>query len=253
MYVKYATLWKEAREKYGRKVALLFQVGGFFELYDTENLTTGESTANVREIAEICQLSLTTHLLDGGFQTLFGGFPEHAIGKFERILVGAGYTVVVVVQRKGSTGAVEERVIEHISSPGCYVDGVRERRLVGIVLESLTGTRALRRVYWAAAALDVATGRIWFVEGSDRDRLHQFLCCHPPSELLLWSDGLPAATEVGDQLQRACATVHQRCLTGGNAAVEESVLGSFWPGKRLEWLSRLPQARRCLAGLMEFA
>jgi DNA mismatch repair protein MutS len=256
MYVKYAKVWSEARSKYGAKVALLFQVGGFFELYATENLTTGEATTNVREIAEICQLSLTTHIVEGSphLQTLFGGFPEHAIGKFERVLVGAGYTVVVVVQRKGASGAVEERVVEHISSPGCYVDSVRERRLVGVVLESLTGgPTALRRVYWAAAALDIATGRIWFVEGSDRDRLHQFLCCHPPAEILLWSDGLPAANEVADQLRGACGAVHMRCLGAANAAVEKAALERFWTVARLEWLPRLPQARRCLAGLMEFA
>lgn len=258
MYRKYYDVWAEHREKYGPRTALLYQVGGFFEIYDTENLTTGTTKANIREIADLCQLSLTVHAVDDETQTLFGGFPEHAIGKFERILVAAGFTVVVVVQRKGKGGAVEERVVDHISSPGCYVDGAgpKERRLVGIVLESLTdGPATLRRIYWAAAALDIATGRIWFIEGTDKDRLHQFLCIHPPTELVLWSDGLPAAASLCDSLRSACAATHLRCLASASVAVEMAALERIWPAsqKRLDWIQRLPQARRCLAALMEFA
>ena len=256
MYRKYYDVWSAHRDKYGAKVALLYQVGGFFEIYDTENLTTGTTQANIREIAELCQLSLTVHEAGEGFQTLFGGFPEHALGKFEKILVQAGYTVVVVTQRKGATGAVEERVVEHISSPGCYVEGVKERRLVGVLLESLTdGAAALKRVYWAAAALDVATGSIWFVEGVDRDRLHQFLCIHPPAELVIWSDGLAGANSLVESLKSACSATHVRCLTPAAAAVDEAVLERFWAPvrKRLDWLPRQPQARRCLAALMDFA
>ncbi len=256
MYRKYYDVWSAHRDRYGSKVALLYQVGGFFEIYDTENLTTGTTQANIREIAELCQLSLTVHDAGEGFQTLFGGFPEHALSKFEKILVQAGYTVVVVTQRKGSTGAVEERVVEHISSPGCYVEGVKERRLVGVLLESLTdGAAALKRVYWAAAALDVATGSVWFVEGVDRDRLHQFLCLHPPAELVLWSDGLAGANSLTESLKSACTATHVRCLTPAAAAVDEAILDRFWTParKRLDWLPRQPQARRCLAALMDFA
>lgn len=257
MYRKYYDVWMEHRAKYGSKVALLYQVGGFFEIYDTENLTTGTTQANIREIAELCQLSLSMHPIEGSDnQTLFGGFPEHSLGKFEKILVQAGFTVVVVVQKKGPTGAVEERIVDHIASPGCYVEGARERRLVGCILESLSdGVSALRRVYWATAALDVATGRIWFAEGVDRDRLHQFLCVHPPSELVLWSDGGAAATYWSESLKSACSATHLRCLTPASVAIEESVLEGHWSNcrKRLEWMAVQPQARRCLAALMTFA
>jgi DNA mismatch repair protein MutS len=265
MYRKYYEVWAAHREKYGPRTALLYQVGGFFEIYDTENLTTGTTQANIREIAELCQLSLTVHSVDSEgasatgsaeYQTLFGGFPEHALGKFEKILVQAGFTVVVVVQRKGKTGAVEERVVDHIASPGCYVEGAKERRLVGCVLESLTdGPAALRRVYWGIAALDVATGRIWFAEGADRDRLHQFLCIHPPAELVIWSDGLPAAVSLSESLKAACAATHLRCLGPASAAIEEAALDHHWSPvrKHLDWIYTQPQSRRCLAALMDFA
>ena len=266
MYRKYADAWRLYSEKYGPRTAVLYQVGGFFEIYDTENLTTGATEANIREIAELCQLSLTVHPVvgDTAAQTLFGGFPEHSLAKFERILIQAGFTVVVIVQRKNAAGVVEERVVEHISSPGCYVDAgaVRERRLVGIVAESLasgggTGGETLRRVYWAATAIDVATGRIWFVEGTDRDRLHQFLCIHPPAELVVWTDGGSGAAALTEDLRSAVGSIsfHVRCLTAGSAAIDEATLDRFWAPcrTRLDWIARLPQARRSLAALMEFA
>lgn len=263
MYRTYLSAWEAQSAKYGPRTALLYQVGGFYEIYDVENLTTGTTRANVRDIAEICQLSLTTHSVDDDTQTLFGGVPEGALGKYERILVGAGYTVVIVSQRKGASGAVEERVVEHISSPGCYVEGGggsggKERRLVGCVLESLTdGPAALRRVYWAAVALDVATGGIWFVEGTDRDRLHQFLCLHPPAEIVVWSDGGSAATGLLELLRSGAgaAAFHVRCLPAASVAIDEAVLSRFWSPvrTRLEWMARAPQSRRCLAALMEFA
>ena len=253
MYKKYYDVWATHSAKYGPRTALLYQVGGFFEIYDTENLTTGSTQANIREIADLCQLSLTQHDVGNGLQTLFGGFPDYALSKFEKILVSAGWTAVVVVQKKGATGAVEDRVVDHISSPGCYVDagGLKERRLVGCVLESLSD----RRIYWASAALDIATGHIWFVEGASSgtpDRLHQFLCMHTPSELVLWSDGLPASATLSDSLKKVCDAVHMRCLPSASVALEEAVLTKFWPGRTV--LATLqPQARRALALLMEFA
>jgi DNA mismatch repair protein MutS len=256
MYQKYYSAWKEYRDKYGEKTVLLYQVGGFFELYDTENRTTGTSQANIREIAELCQLSLTVHPIEHtDTQTLFGGFPEYSLEKFEKILVLANYTVVVMIQKKGKTGAVEERIVDHVSSPGCYVDTSRDRMLVGCVLESMSHSPTRHKVYWAVSALDVATGLVCFLEGTEQDRLHQFLCTYPPSEFLLWSDGLPAAESWYSSLSSFCPTTHVRCLPPTSAALEEHALEAFWPNvsKRLDWVSRQPQARRCLAYLMNFA
>ena len=255
MYRKYYEVWATHAAKYGPRTALLYQVGGFFEIYDTENLTTGATQANIREIADLCQLSLTQHTVEEGVQTLFGGFPEGALAKFEKILVAAGWTVVVVVQKKDKKGAVEDRVVDHISSPGCFSDGsVKERRLVGCVVESVSSpVAALQKVYWATSALDIATGRIWFAEGDTQDRLHQFLCMHPPAELVIWSDGLPAANALTDVLKTVCGSVHLKCLGSVGAAVDEAVLARFWNLKCLPWIHTQSASRHCLASLMEFA
>jgi DNA mismatch repair protein MutS len=248
MFQKYQEVWTAHAATYGSKTALLYQVGGFFEIYDTENLITGASRCNIREIAELCQFSLSVHALEGGTeQTLFGGCPETAVQKYERILVAAGYTVVVVVQRKSASGTVEDRVVDHISSPGCYLEGTQERRLVGLLLETVGRDRLL----WAAAAIDLATGRIWFTEGAALDRLHQFLCMHPPSEIVVWTDGIPNVAI--STLLESLDSPKIRCAPPASVAVEESVLARFWsPLGRLEWLPRMPASRRLLAALMQF-
>ena len=241
IYLKYFDVWKTHVELYGPKTALLYQVGGFYEIYDVENLTTGLSVCNARVIAEVCQLSLATHEVSPTEQSLFGGFPDHAVAKFERTLVAAGFTVVVVVQKKVK-GTVEERVVDHISSPGCFVEGIKERRLVGCVLEG-------KSTYWSAAAIDVATGSTSVVEGTDRDRLHQFLCANPPTELVIWTDGL---SSIADSLKNACDTVHLRCLAPASVALDEAILNKIWTQQR-SLLMYVPQGRRVLAALVDFA
>ena len=247
MFQKYQEVWSTHAATYGPKTALLYQVGGFFEIYDTENLITGTSRCNIRQIAELCQFSLSVHALEGGIeQSLFGGCPEAALPKYERILVQAGYTVVVVTQRKSASGSVEDRVVDHISSPGCYLEGTQERRLVGLLLETV----GRDRLVWSAAAIDLATGRIWFTEGSAADRLHQFLCWHPPSETVIWTDGIPnaAVTSVMEGLKDAKI----RCAAPASVAVEESILARFWTLSHLDWLPRMPVSRRLMAAVMQF-
>jgi len=238
MYNKYYEVWTAYVKTYGPKTAVLYQVGGFFEIYDIENLTTGATRSNIRELADVCQFSLSTAPISKDEQSLFGGFPEHALPKYEKILVGAGFTVVVVTQKKGASGSVESRTVDHISSPGCFVEN-KDRCLVGIVLE---------RTVWAAAAFDASTGSFRVVEGADKDRLHQFLCAYPPSELVLWTDGTMI-----ESLKSACDLVHIHCLSPTSVALEEACLMKYWTKAAIIPLQMLGQARRCLSNLLEFA
>ena len=247
MYNKYFEVWTSHIETYGPKTAVLYQVGGFFEIYDIENLATRSTRSNIREIAEICQFSLSTKPISETEQSLFGGMPEHALPKYEKMLVDAGFTVAVYTQRKGPDGSVESREISHISSPGCWTEGAKDRSLVGVVLES-TGSR----LYWSAASFTAVTGATQVAEGGDRDRLHQFLCAYPPSELVVWTDGLGPSSAILDGLKQTFEPVHVRCLGADSRAIDEAILDRFWSKTDYAGLQMLPQARRVLAALMEF-
>ena len=247
MYNKYFEVWTSHVETYGPKTAVLYQVGGFFEIYDIENLTTGATRSNIREIADICQFSLSTTQISETEQSLFGGMPDHALPKYEKMLVSAGFTVVVYTQRKGVSGSVESREISHISSPGCWTEGAKDRGLVGIILESFGS-----KLYWSAASFTAVTGITQVAEGGDRDRLHQFLCAYPPSELVVWTDGLSPSTTILDGLKQTCDLVHVKCLGTESRVIDEAILGRFWSKIDYADLQMLPQARRVLAALMEF-
>ena len=258
MYMKYHDVWSKYSAMYGKQTAVFYQVGGFFEIYDTENLITGVTQSNVREVAKVCRLSLSIHAKDDGVtQTLFGGFPESALASFESVLVSANWTVVVIVQKKGKGKGKGkeneiERVVDHISSPG--FSNSTDKRLVGCIIQSVSSQKsALHRIYWAVSTIHITTGRIQFIEGDTMDRLNQFLCMYPPGELVLWSDGLAAANSVTDILKTVCPVVHIKCLRNDLAMADEVVLGQFWSLGSLPWIHCQPHSRRCLAALMEFA
>ena len=111
--------------KSGPKTAILLQVGVFFEVYDSVDKETGQARTNVQTLAELCGCTVEPKPSTDSTKTrLFWGFPDYTLPKFERILVAAGYTVVVFIQNKDATGVVESRTLDHIASPGTFWDGV---------------------------------------------------------------------------------------------------------------------------------
>lgn len=260
MFLLYSTLFNEHSTKYGPLTAIFLQVGGFYELYDIESLATGESVCNVREIAKLCNFSISRHkqvyLNWQNCENLFGGFPVDSLSRYERLLVNAGWNVVVVKQgEKKISGSKEklDRTVDHISSPGCFIsedDGNTHRKLVGCIVESLSP----QKLYWSVAALNLSTGAVSFAEGSVVDRLHQFLCVHNPNELVIWSDGGEVTVDLTEALHTLCPATHLKCLGPESAAVDEATLARFWNLKSLAgWISRHPASRRSVAALMSFA
>jgi DNA mismatch repair protein MutS len=187
--------------KFGAKTAILLQVGKFFEIYDYVNVATGVSRTNVQTLAELCGCSVDPKPnSDPSYNRLFWGFPVSSLSKYERILVSAGYTVVVVVQTKDATGDVTERVLDHISSPGTYMEGslpVRreEQCMLCVYIEPYTDT-ATRHKHWtvASTAFDVMTGNavstetdLVLVDGKPvYDAIQPFWSMYPPAEVVVY-------------------------------------------------------------------
>ena len=202
----YIRSFREYSAKYGPKTAILLQVGKFFEMYDSLNTETGQAKANVRELADICGGAPEPKPTEQpNTHRLFWGFPEHSLPKYERILVNAGYTVVVVSQERDATGEVKGRGVSHVSSPGTYMDpectnvqAMEDRNAVGILIEAFAGERGKPQWYMATTALDISTGRavstetvVAIVDGKPvLDALEPFWSVYPPAEVVVWTDGL---------------------------------------------------------------
>jgi len=228
METLYFKHYDEHVAKHGERTAILLQVGKFFELYDSVDVSTGISRANVQAIIEICGTTVEPKATnDPNKQRIFWGFPEIALAKFERIIVSAGYTVVIIVQTKDATDRVVSRTVERISSPGTFWDeegglAIRkeEQIMLGVYIEPYTDTtRRIPHWYVGSTAFDVMTGKLVSTETDlilldgkpVLDTIQPFWSMYPPAEVVIWW----------------CA---ERSMTPPS---EESFLGLFLPtGKR---------------------
>jgi DNA mismatch repair ATPase MutS len=193
--------YRDYSAKYpGNQVAILLLVGKFYEMYDS--IRNGIPTTNVQAAAAACGCSAEPKPTDDpGRQRVSWGVPEIALAKYERMLVAAGYTVVVFDQSKEGP-AVTSRPLCRVSSPGTYLDedegaGGRcgeDRNLLGVCIEPYTDTtKRQRHWYGAATAFDVTTGLLrstefdlLLLDGKPvMDSLRSFLALFPPVEVVV--------------------------------------------------------------------
>jgi DNA mismatch repair protein MutS len=275
MYKQYMAWYLGHRARYGQNTAVLMQVGKFFEVYDRLDIRTNTTNTNIREIADLCSLNLSesrdpenAHLLK-----LFGGFPEPSLPKFERQLLDAGYTVVVVVQKKNVKGDVEERIVERISSPGVFenrytaisrLPDTNESCLIGLLLEP----NQKHSYYVGVTAIDIQTGDSWSTETDmpflqntpNIDSLEPFFLMHPPAEIVCWWVGesepptqsqirgwfhLPVNVMIHirrDKIMKPNAEFVQKSFTMATNLQPHIALG----------LEKYPQAYSCLYGTLKF-
>ena len=204
----YLRHYKEQTAVYGPHTAILLQVGRFFEMYDAVDTATGNTAANVQVLAEICGCSVEPKPTnDPAKQRIFWGFPEPSLPKFERLLILAGYSVIVIIQNKDGTDKVTSRTIDHVGSPGTYYEddgalGVRqaEQCLVGLYIEpyvfqeSHSTARPQTKWYVALSAFHINTGEATSMEThvtliDDKpvcDAIQPFLAMYPPAEAVVW-------------------------------------------------------------------
>ena len=204
----YLRHYLEQKGKYGEKTAILLQVGRFFEMYDSLTIATGATNTNMQALAEICGCAVEPKPTpDPTKLKLFWGFPESALEKYERMLVVAGYSVVVVTQNKDATDKVTSRTIDHISSPGTYFEAegaltvrAEEQCMVGMYIEPYTyqpkdsTAREQQRWYVAVSAFNINTGEAVSTEAhlvliDDRavcDAIQPFLSMYPSAEAVVW-------------------------------------------------------------------
>ncbi len=113
LYEQYYDIYDEFAAKYS-KVALLMQVGGFFEIYSPKDFSRG----NAREITRLMNCDLVNKDPRNLDSPLMGGFPLHAIDKNLLKLSENDYTVIVVEQSNDPDVALEQMAADPSSSSG---------------------------------------------------------------------------------------------------------------------------------------
>jgi DNA mismatch repair protein MutS len=119
---EYFRFFNEYSGKYGSNVAVLMQVGSFYEMYGVNN---GNSRlGNAEELSRILNIVLTRRNkklpADGFNNPLMLGFPCLALGKYMPVLLDEDYTVVVVDQVK--TALSIKRAVVDVVSPSINMD-----------------------------------------------------------------------------------------------------------------------------------
>ena len=204
MHKEYIEFYKTYTQKYGPKTAIFLMVGSFYELYDVQNIETGETECNVKEIVDILGIQLSTK--KGDFSEncdgLFAGFPDYVMHKWAGRLTSAGWTVVVINQVKDSKGKVKERKVDRILSPSTHIENIVSTEVPYVVTLLFDQGISDQPPLFGASVLDVTTGSTHTYGGKANGRsdiwtaddLVQLLCVFQPKELLVYwrgSTGLP--------------------------------------------------------------
>jgi len=242
MYKEYIELYHTYTQKYGPKTAIFLMVGSFYELYDIQDIETGETQANVREIVDYLGIQLSTKKgdVEPGKDGLFAGFPDYVMHKWAGRLTSAGWTVVIVDQIKDMKGKVKERKVSRILSPSTHIE--QTSSIETPYVATLYFEQGASAPLFGAAILDGTTGTTRTYSGSAKGRqdiwtaddLVQIMSVYPPKEVLVYWKGSQSPDE--SILRRifgfsSTLPLHLRSL---------ETLGSFsYPLVRTEYLQKI--------------
>jgi DNA mismatch repair protein MutS len=196
MHKEYIEFYKTYSKKYGPKTAIFLMVGSFYELYDIQNLETGETECNVREIVDILGIQLSSKKGDFSEKCdgLFAGFPDYVMHKWAGRLTSAGWTVVVINQVKDARGKVKERKVERILSPSTHIENATSTDVPYVVTLYFDQGITSQPPSFGAAVLDLTTGTTHSYGGRANGRpdiwtaddLVQLVSVFQPKELLIY-------------------------------------------------------------------
>lgn len=196
---QYELYYNKYRAIYGDRIAVLFQVGTFHQLYGIDNDV--EVSCNLSELANLLNIKETrvnTSILENSrANPQLAGFNSVALDSNVDRLVSFGYTVIVINQ----TGSVNKdgemtREVAYIQSPSTTIDmnAVRDPYLVSIYLkQEINKVMARSYDYIGMAAMDITTGQSFFYETSASpcdpdlamDNLKRFLQTFSPVEAII--------------------------------------------------------------------
>ena len=196
----YFELEKKYEKKYGAKTVVLYQCGGFFEIYGVENKDV--KFGKIYEIADITNLSVSKRNSKYKPVTLsnplMAGFPHHSFEKWKNILLKHGYTIIKIEQE--AMGIKDpKRSITEIISPGTNLDETNQvsNNLMSIYIETIkSSTKNI--LYAGVSTIDVTTGEnnIYEIESPKDDinytldEIFRIIQSYNPCEIIINTENL---------------------------------------------------------------
>ena len=280
MYAEYEKAYRHYSAIYGADTAIFYLVGKFYEMYDYIDPATMDYRTSMRRAAELMNVQLSKKTDAPGGAGLFAGVPEQSLHKYAGILTNAGWTVAVFDQVKDAKGAVTERTVTRILSPGTHVEASissasdNTAYFAGIWLEEGPwGSRAAPT--FGLVSTDLTTGAVTTYESSAQgtadtwtaDDAFHFFQVFNPRECAVWWRGGAVSMPTADFLKRQFGLhaaklhiIHADARTQGGfeiPLVREDLLRRLIPMKTLNpfrqalGIDRYPKAERALCATLQ--
>ncbi len=187
LYVEYFDYFKKCVQEYGNNVAVLMEVGKFYEVYEIINET--EHQGNATLLASILNIQLTKKDKKKPEcsikNPLMIGVPTMCIDKYTKILINNNYTIVVINQEK-LTGNKIIRNITNTISVGTYIDSDKDsNNMVCVFIDSITENNVIA----GFSSVDITTGECVSYEVGDNqeyvlNELYRLIHTYKPVEML---------------------------------------------------------------------
>ena len=180
-YCHYLTKYKK---KYGEKTVLLMQVGSFYEIYAVLNETEQLGETDIYNICKNIMNITVTPKVNG---VLMGGFQMPYSEKFIRVLIQAGYTVILVEQTSEGSGA--DREVKKVLSPGTYMEynDTVTSHIMSVYIEKISQSF----IGVGISVIDVTTGNNYIYQIGEnldpnfrKDELSRLINYYSPKEFL---------------------------------------------------------------------
>jgi DNA mismatch repair protein MutS len=255
MYEEYKTAYAQHSLNYGEHTAIFYLVGKFYEMYDWVDALSGQTQTSMTKLVDILGIQMSVRKGDGpkGADGLFAGVPEQSLHKYAALLTRQSWTVIIYDQVKDAKGAVKERKVSRILTPGTHLEAVTQDAcyIGGVWLEDAQWGSSTSAPTFGLAAVDLSTGRIFSYEGAARgkqaawsadDAVH-FFQVYSPKECTIWWKGDQVACPPVETLRRQFGL---QCKTFVEQGSKEAQGGLEVAQIREEFLSRAIQIQTLL-------
>jgi len=200
MIEHYFELQNKYEKTYGDKTIVLYQCGGFFEIYGMYD-ENGNSIGKIHEISDITNLSVSKrgnkYAAVSKKNPNMAGFPNHSFDKWKNILLKEGYTIIKVEQDTNGCKDPKRRITE-ILSPGVNIDSTTSctNNLMSIFFETINSDPKI--LYIGISIIDVTTGESSIYELESKpddtnyslDETFRIIQSYNPSEIVINTENL---------------------------------------------------------------